>query len=104
MRLTEHARRAVVTAIRGVDPMARVYLFGSRVDDSKKGGDIDLLLVLSDPVVGQQALSKKHLILSDMLEKLGDQKIDLVIEKKENVGVSPFLKIIFPSSLLLRAW
>jgi len=52
-----------------------IYLFGSRVDDSKKGGDIDLYLVLSD---FDNLFEKKLKFLSRVKRELGDQKIDIV--------------------------
>ena len=55
---------------------ARVYLFGSRVDDSKKGGDIDLYLEIDDK---QSVFEKKIELLSALRKSLGDQKIDLII-------------------------
>ena len=43
MRLSSDEKSAVVNAIACFDPEAKIYLFGSRVDDSQKGGDIDIL-------------------------------------------------------------
>lgn len=54
----------------------KVYLFGSRVDDSKKGGDIDLYLV---PVNTDGLYEKKIKLLSVLNRVLGEQKIDIVI-------------------------
>ncbi len=55
---------------------AKVYLFGSRVDDTKKGGDIDLYLEVDDK---QSVFEKKLTLLSELRKNLGDQKIDLII-------------------------
>lgn len=52
-----------------------IYLFGSRVDDSKKGGDIDLYLVLEEH---SNLFEKKIKFLSRVKRELGDQKIDIV--------------------------
>lgn len=55
---------------------ARVFLFGSRVDDTKKGGDIDLFIELSDEI--EHPLSKV-LYLNGLLQRqLGMQKIDMI--------------------------
>ena len=56
----------------------RVYLFGSRVDDSKKGGDIDLYLVVSN---FDNLFEKKIKFLSRIKRELGEQKIDIVFNK-----------------------
>jgi len=75
MRLTESERQAITDAIRAVDPDAPVYLFGSRADDSAKGGDIDLLVLSS-----QIDLMAKLDILACLHGQIGEQKIDLVIQ------------------------
>jgi predicted nucleotidyltransferase len=56
----------------------KVYLFGSRVDDNKKGGDIDLYLV---PENTDNLYEKKIKFLSALDSALGEQKIDVVIAK-----------------------
>jgi predicted nucleotidyltransferase len=55
---------------------ARVMLFGSRVDDLQRGGDIDLY-VLPENTSAQWQQTMKALSMLKVL--LGDQKIDLVI-------------------------
>ncbi len=52
-----------------------IYLFGSRVDDSKKGGDIDLYLVLKEH---SNLFDKKIKFLSRIKREIGDQKIDVI--------------------------
>ncbi|MEW6620293.1 MAG: nucleotidyltransferase domain-containing protein [bacterium] len=55
-------------------PDAVVYLFGSRVDDKKKGGDIDIM-ILSDRKIRWKEKAK---IKWRYFEKFGEQKIDIV--------------------------
>lgn len=74
MRLQENERQTIMKAIRSVDAEADVYLFGSRVNDGAKGGDIDLL-VLSKAI----NLMAKLDILAQLHQQLGEQKIDLAI-------------------------
>ncbi|MBL0037735.1 MAG: nucleotidyltransferase domain-containing protein [Nitrosomonadales bacterium] len=74
MRLHETERYAIIQSIRSVDPDAAVYLFGSRADDTAKGGDIDLL-VLSRKI----NLMAKLAILAQLHQQLGEQKIDLAV-------------------------
>jgi predicted nucleotidyltransferase len=54
---------------------ARVMLFGSRVDDSQRGGDIDLYVM----PVSSPPRQKKIEALVALKSALGDQKIDLII-------------------------
>lgn len=56
-----------------------VWLFGSRVDDGKRGGDVDLLL---SPVSldAREQLLRKIRFLSRLERRLGERKVDVVIE------------------------
>lgn len=57
----------------------QVRLFGSRTDDSRKGGDIDLLVEVpsSDPA----AIASAHTrFLARVYSRLGEQKVDVLID------------------------
>ncbi|MBU0455630.1 MAG: nucleotidyltransferase domain-containing protein [Gammaproteobacteria bacterium] len=43
MRLTPFEVQTIKSIIQKHDPNAKIYLFGSRVNDQARGGDIDLL-------------------------------------------------------------
>lgn len=58
-----------------------IYLFGSRVDDNKKGGDIDLYLKVEDH---NNLFEKKIKFLSRVKRVLGEQKIDIVFNEDKN--------------------
>ena len=62
-----------------IDPKAQLSLFGSRTDDSKRGGDIDILI--KSNVIRNQDLSK---ILLCFFEKFGEQKLDIVIDDQQH--------------------
>ena len=55
---------------------AKVYLFGSRIDDKKRGGDIDLYIETN---VKENILERKMKLLKKLHEAFGEQKIDIVI-------------------------
>jgi predicted nucleotidyltransferase len=80
-----------------------LYLFGSRADPSKKGGDIDLLLVLKDKTSPTKSavLSIKHKILAEIKSAIGDQKIDLVVAKEHELTIDPFLITIKKTAIKL---
>lgn len=59
----------------------RVILFGSRVDDSKRGGDIDLLI---QPTQIDQPLVRKLRFLGLLERDLGERKIDVVMESPDD--------------------
>ena len=63
-------------------PDARVRLFGSRADDTRRGGDIDLLVESS--LEREDAFRAKVEALTDLHLALGEQKIDLVTSSVDN--------------------
>jgi len=67
--------KASVANVFGAD--ARVYLFGSRVDDQARGGDIDLLIEI--PGVIDDKLRKTLALSAEIQESLGEQRIDVVV-------------------------
>ena len=79
MRLTPAQIETIKNAAKAVlGDGAQVTLFGSRVDDSLKGGDIDLLMELDTPVPNKpQAIGQ---IYARLIRQLGDQKIDILIK------------------------
>lgn len=74
MRLSHEEQAAITDAVRQADADAQIYLFGSRVNDTAKGGDIDLL-VLSKKI----NLMAKLEILAQLHLKLGERKIDVAV-------------------------
>jgi predicted nucleotidyltransferase len=74
MRLRETEAAAIREEVARLDPAARVWLFGSRVDDRARGGDIDLL-VRSD----RMGFADKVLLKVRVLERIGAQQLDLVL-------------------------
>ena len=84
MRLTREQIDSIRRAVQDVfGPGAEVLLFGSRVDDSKRGGDIDLL-VRPDDGFTDEPLRRKIRLLGQLEQALGERKIDIVIEPPEN--------------------
>ena len=56
---------------------ASVWLFGSRLDDSAKGGDVDLLIKLESPTPDKAVLAARYNALLQM--QLGLQKFDVIV-------------------------
>lgn len=94
MRLTAVEIDAIKKSINIYDPTARVYLFGSRVDDTKKGGDIDILLE-SNSITDDD----KWKIVGEICDKIGERKIDVVVVSDENQRA--FVKIIREKAIRL---
>lgn len=84
MRLSELEVKAIKNSFDRYFKSGTIYLFGSRVDDTKKGGDIDLYLDLSYTLNSQELLDKKSKFRMALYEKIGEQKIDIVISTDKN--------------------
>ncbi len=76
MRLSTNEVETLKKSLLNISEGAKMYLFGSCIDDSKRGGDIDIL-ILSDK------LTKRDLrkIRIDFFEKFREQKLDIVLDK-----------------------
>jgi predicted nucleotidyltransferase len=78
MRLSERERAIVRAAVRkrfGAE--AKVLLFGSRVDDSRRGGDIDLLVDL--PRAPDDPMGEAVALEIEVMRGLGERKVDVLI-------------------------
>ncbi|MGV8135479.1 MAG: nucleotidyltransferase domain-containing protein [Mangrovibacterium sp.] len=85
MRLSEFERKTIKHAAREVwGDMAMVYLFGSRTDDTKRGGDIDLFIQLEKEPAPKEVMLQKAQFLSKLDILLGEQKIDLLVSTRYN--------------------
>lgn len=87
MRLTKFESEVIKKTIEKNIKNAEIYLFGSRVDDKKKGGDIDLLII-SDNDTNLKMLRKINIELED---ELGEQKIDIAAFNRKKL--SSFAKL-----------
>ena len=76
----------------------QVWLFGSRVDDSKRGGDIDLLVRPPAPSVSS-SLINKLLFLKKLESCLGERKVDVVVEAADDTR--PIVQVAHEMGVLL---
>ena len=77
MRLIKKEIKAIKDTFMNIFENGKVYLFGSRIDDAQKGGDIDLCI---DSEVANK-FQKKIKFLSALKQRIGDQKIDVIISR-----------------------
>ena len=78
MRLTHEQRRVIresAAEVFGRD--AKVLLFGSRLDDEKKGGDIDLLVACAEPP-DEPGLAAARMS-AKIQARIGERKIDVLL-------------------------
>ncbi|MEF8794356.1 MAG: nucleotidyltransferase domain-containing protein [Thiohalorhabdus sp.] len=79
MRLSEeqaNAIREVVSEEAGAD--ARIRLFGSRVHDERRGGDVDLLVILDSDVSNAAWLAAR--LEARISRALEGRSVDVVLE------------------------
>ncbi len=75
MRISLKDKQSIIQVAEGMfDKHMALYLFGSRVKDHLKGGDIDLL-ILSDKELYREQIRQFKIRLED---RLGKRKIDII--------------------------
>jgi len=79
MRLKKQEIEIIKDVILTIFNGATIYLFGSRVDDTKKGGDIDLFIISN----ATNLFEKKIKALSKLKRAL-HKPVDIVIHKDFN--------------------
>jgi len=74
MRLNPEIANYLKQLILDKIPGSTIYLFGSRVNDMTRGGDIDVLILTTDPT--EKSILRK--IRIEFIKKFGWRQIDLV--------------------------
>ena len=87
MRITNYEQQAIINSVVKFDNNAEIYLFGSRLDESAKGGDIDIL-IKSDII----KINSIFLIEEELFSRIDEQKVDFVLTGTE--VKNPFVKLI----------
>lgn len=94
MRLSEEEQRIIRESVHSVDPDAQVLLFGSRVNDEARGGDIDLLCFSQK--IDRPLHRRLHRKISD---RLGGQRVDLLVKKDK---CSAFVRLVLEEAQILQ--
>jgi len=84
MRITPKQHQAIKKCFYEVFGEGEIYLFGSRVDDSRRGGDIDLYIRTPNL---QNLMRKKIDFLVKLKHEIGEQKIDVVFDKHQHRAI-----------------
>ena len=80
MRLSPAERAAVELASREAFPAGtRVLLFGSRLDDARAGGDIDLLVELPGALSAEDLVDRRTRFTARLYRLLDERRIDVVV-------------------------
>lgn len=80
MRLSSQQQQVIVNTFLEVFGKGELRLFGSRVEDTSRGGDIDLYIT---PDNREHLAEERITFLARVKRQIGDQKIDLVIASEK---------------------
>jgi predicted nucleotidyltransferase len=101
MRLTVQQRAIICTTVAETfGAEADVWLFGSRVDDTKRGGDIDLLIEADQVDVNILARAEIS-FLTKIQAKLREQKIDVLLDYPSRKIRPPIFSVARQTGILL---
>ncbi len=78
-----------------------LYLYGSRIDASLRGGDIDLLLIVRSSKKAKELVKERFRILSHFKKKLGDRRIDFSILSETELVSNLFYQGVLKTAVLL---
>ena len=90
MRLSDKEIEIIQKSTKECLGKATVYLFGSRLSDVKKGGDIDLYVIADDPLDMERKLrfkSRLHTLLHKPVDIVFHKDHSRVIEQEAMKGV-----------------
>ncbi len=76
------------SAIHAFGDTVAIYLFGSRVNDKTKGGDVDLF-VETDLEKKQAMLAQLKFVVA-LQKTIGEQKIDVIVQSKNSENQTVF--------------
>lgn len=83
MRLSQQECSAISQAATETFPSGTcVSLFGSRTDDTRRGGDIDLLVETIENTPIEQWVAQRSRFVARIWQRLGERNIDVVLATK----------------------
>ena len=95
MRLNPKEIHAIRSILGELDPSGDIYLYGSRVDDLRRGGDIDIFFNSSRVID-----LKTQLKIQYRLESACNIHVDLLVKNPEQI-IQPIHQIAFETGVLL---
>ena len=99
MRLTQEQINAIHISANEVFGLgSQVWLFGSRVDERRRGGDIDLLVRPAATHIGP-SLASKIRFLNKLERRIGERKVDVVVEVEDDSR--PIVRVAHENGVLL---
>lgn len=98
MRLNDEELQKIKSVISSFlkDREGELRLYGSRVDDHKRGGDIDLVLIVPEIYPDFSSFE----VVARLKEKIGDRRIDFTVLHRAKTS-DPFWQLALESSQLI---
>lgn len=94
MRISALEHQAIAAASREAFPAGtRVLLFGSRLDENRRGGDIDLLVEWPGPMVATDAVDRRARFTARLYRLLEEQRIDVVMTQAAQLDTRPVVEV-----------
>jgi hypothetical protein len=105
MRLDDVTKNKIVSAVKSLfaSYSGELRLYGSRVHDDLKGGDIDLVFLLSPPGHAAEVTVGMHIVTAAIKMAIGEQKIDFSIVDQTRRD-DPFWSMALSESIVLAHW
>ena len=107
MRLTENEIQSLIDDVNPFvkqNMLIELRLYGSRLEDPLKGGDIDLLIVCASEESKNRLGIQKAAILAKIYLALDEENVDLLIINRNDFGNDIFATNAFQSSQLIFSW
>ena len=99
MRLTDHQIAAIrILAYQLAGTQSRVRVFGSRIDDTQQGGDLDLMLELPEPVENPAFLAAQ--LAAKVSRLINGRKVDVLLSAP-NLMRLPIHDVAFKEGIIL---
>jgi len=99
MRLSEFEKENIINlASRHFGSDVQVFLYGSRTSNLQRGGDIDLFI--RNPDGRRLKVRTKIHFITDLILRIGEQKIDVVLDNPDRKD-SVFFKTIDQTGIQL---
>lgn len=93
MRLNDSERRAIAQAAQEcLPPGTRVRLFGSRLDDSRRGGDIDLLVEPPLALDAEAQVAQRTRFVARLYRLMGERRIDVLLVPADQPDPRPVVQ------------
>jgi predicted nucleotidyltransferase len=102
MRLRPEDQQPITQAAREVfAPGTAVLLFGSRTDDRRRGGDVDLLIETPAPMPPAERVARRTRFITKLYRSLDEQRIDAVITTRGEPDARPVVALARNTGVLL---